>query len=304
MSVVDTFLPAVSADSRPVLRARLGSFGFVYNPRTGKIETYRAGRKDLAHLTIAWGTTSGELDIHLAWGHEDAMIGAGDKRYESLVKISPADLEQLGIRVTRLIKDGLEPRLMAVYRKYSPAWLALRRYLIVFVKEEELRAWFGRAAPRIRGKYQLEAEQIVDPANYPAGFADSIYRPSVLHEIREPAAEIPVSAVRIRDGEVVMDETITLRHTLGPDGTVGWWGTKQSDLESVAHWSTTLMTELLLSIFGGDYGAKLERILIGLGVDLQERTQILSKVASDIVGPAISAAPRNSELASRGSIST
>jgi hypothetical protein len=288
----------------PALRVRLGDFGVIYNQRTGKLEIYRADRKDLAHLTVAWGTKSGELDIHLTRGHESAMVGAGGKDYESLVRIPRTALEQVGIRVQRIVDESLVPQLMAIYRKYRPGWFGRRGYTIVFVEGDELRAWVGRAAPRVRGKYQLEADRIVDPANYPPSFVDSIYYPSVLDEIRDLALDIPVSAIRSRRGKVVSRDTITLRYTLGPDGTFGWWGTRQSDLRSAVRWSMAVISEIVLSIFGADYEMKLERILVGLGVDAEERARILRTVTSDIIASATLRAQPSSAHAFRESIST
>lgn len=131
-------------------------------------------------------------------------------------------------------------------------------------------SWLQRAAPRSRGKYRVKPEQIVDSANYPPSFADSLYYPTVLYELRELAGDVPVTAVRIERRRRVSRDTITLRYTLGPDGTVGWWGTKHSALGPVFRWSAAVLAEVVVSFIGAEHANKIERILLGLGVEVEE----------------------------------
>jgi hypothetical protein len=172
---------------------------------------------------------------------------------------------------------------MEAYRKYRPGWLGHRGYTVMFFEGDELLAWVRRAAPRVRGKYRLKPEQIVDPANYPAGAADAFYYPSILDELRDLGEEVPVSAVRFRRGRVIDRDAITLRYTLGPDGTVGWWGSKHSALGSAFRSSAVVLADVFLSLLGSDHAAKIERILIGLGVETDDRARIIRTVATILV---------------------
>jgi hypothetical protein len=207
------------------------------------------------------------------------MSGEGAKTYEPLVRIAPAELSRLGLRVNSIVQRST-PTLLAGYRKFRPGWLGHRSYFIVFVEGDEWLEWMRRVAPKIRGKFELRPEQIIDPKAYPASFAGSIYCPTILDEIREEGKELGVTAIRVRHRRVVGRDSITLRYTLGPDGTVGWWGMKHGSVGAMHRLSTELLSELIVGLLGPDHASKVERILTGLGVPEEKGRKVLRAVSS------------------------
>src|SRR5258708_35133575 len=80
---------------------RIADWGLSLNLASGKAQVYRANRPDLAHLTISWKRKNGEvsdyLDVHLTYGHEQALAArTSNKDWRPFARIPIPKLERLG----------------------------------------------------------------------------------------------------------------------------------------------------------------------------------------------------------------
>jgi hypothetical protein len=255
------------------MACRIGDWVFSLSPGPGKLEVLKAGRPDLAHLTIFWGTKSGQLDFHLTHNHQQKMSGFAEKEWTPLIAIDQRDLERWGLLISQTIASKVVPEVLAVHRKFRPGWLGHRGYLVMLAEPDEMMGWMRRVAPKSRGKYRIRPEQFLDPVNYPTGLVGNIYDPKVLKDLREELAEagsdrpdILISAMRVHRRRVVPQDQIWLKYALGHDGTWGWWGTRYADFAPVRRLILKTFEDFLTPLLRPEHLDKFDQIVAGLGI--------------------------------------
>lgn len=256
---------------------RFGTWGINVNFLNGTLELYRANRPELAHLTVFWKTRSGEIDVHLTFGHESAMSGDGPKLHEPLCRFRPEQVGALGQKANEVAEQITRKHLLQHYKRFRPGWLARNGYLILIVERDAAFEWLKRAFPQRKRKFRLDPETAFEASNLPAGFLDSIYEPEVLHVLREEGvrvgpmhdSEVAVQAVRYRGGTGTEDN-IYLSYTLGPDGSVGWWGMTNSDAERLHRRLAARLFDWAVPLVHPSHLELFEKVVVGLGIEEDE----------------------------------
>lgn len=143
----------------------------------------RRDRSDLPHLTVLWGTLSGEFDVHLKW--EDGR----PEPYQSLAKVPATTL-------TRAFQTWLAPEverlrrwLLTTERRFRPGWLARQGYRVFWVPHEDVIARLQELAPKRRKKHQVNLDHLLGPQGLPRLVAENLYDPRILHHLPTLAAE-------------------------------------------------------------------------------------------------------------------
>jgi hypothetical protein len=285
--------------SKQRLDLRVGDWGFSLNLKSGKFEVYRAGRHDLAHLTVAWRTGSGDIDVHLTFGHEAAMRGAGKKRWVPVFKIPRASLEAAGVHVGAAAERVMLPHLRRNYRRFRPGWLAHRSYFVTVAGEEPMLDWLLGIAPRKRGKYRFESRRLLDPEAYPPELVDGTYDPRVLHWLEDRERRLPVSALRVRRRQIVRADGILLYYVAASNVTAGWYGIKQRDVQSMSRETCRSLFDSIVPLVKPEHADKWDQIVSGLGMDDHEGPRELSHGVRQFLR-----APRNpiGQAAERGEV--
>ncbi|MFH0980413.1 MAG: hypothetical protein V2A79_02610 [Planctomycetota bacterium] len=247
---------------------------------TGKLELYRAHRPELAHLTVLWKTKSGQIDVHLTYGHEAAMSGPGPKTHEALIQVYRDELEALGTRANEVMQQFVLEQLAAKYHRFRPGWLARNGYVVQVVAKKVVLDWLAGLAPKRRGKHRLDPETAFDLEQVPSEFLGEAYDPGVLHVLREegvrtqpaPDADVSVCAVRPRRGKAAAD-TIMLSYMLGLDGRVGWWGMANSDALRLQRVLLARFFDWAIPLVRPHHGEAFEKLVVGLGLDESSESQ-------------------------------
>lgn len=238
---------------------------------SGKLVLSRANRPDLAHLTIFWGTASGELDIHLTHEHERAMVDREPKVHDPIAIFTKAELETAGLRAQETI---VNPRtiafLKAKYRKWRPGWLAANGYILTVSNREQVISWGKSVLPKKRGKYRFDREKL-DPSHV-AGELVVQCDPRALHcgaELQGTTGgpTFPVQAIRVVRGRIVAEDAISLNYTRGPDGTTAWWGAKHGDLHAFARQLGAVVFDRAIPLVRPEHADKFETIVRGMGLE-------------------------------------
>lgn len=254
------------------LRFGTDEWGFVLNLNTGKFEVYRTNRPDLAHLTIMWGTRSGDLDVHLTYRHEGSMADGNPKDYVPLFTMSRALLEAAGIAYSENSERIMIPHLRRTYRKFRPGWLAHQNYFVTVFDNEMMMKWFRDLAPKRGRKYRFDPRRL-DPQHYPPEMLDCMYDPHVLHYLEEDELKAPVSASRIRRGHIVKEDGILLYFMSLPDGTTGWYGMKQRDVTAMMRDQMRYVFDKLVPLVQPGHADIWEKVVRGLGMNDFEGTR-------------------------------
>ena len=250
----------------PRFDAAFGEWRMHVNFTTGKLVVSRANRPELAHLTVQWVTASGELDVHLKYAHEGGPA-EGPPRYESIARIPLAALEPAGEAFGELMRRECLADMLAVYRKYRPGWLSHRGYIVLLMSEDDMRDWIGRIAPRTRGKYRVDPTTAFHPSNAPPSLQHEFYDARILWEHDLQESKLPVSLMRRRRLRSAVENSMLLSHTLGPDGTVAWWGTKNDDALRLGRRINAKLFDLAIPHVTAEHREKFELIVKGLGLD-------------------------------------
>ncbi len=256
---------------------RFGSWGINVNFVNGTLELYRANRPDLAHLTVLWKTRSSEVDVHLTFGHEAAMLGSGPKLHEPLFRFRLEELDALGHGANVVAEQITRKHLLQHYKRFRPGWLARNGYMILVVERDVAFQWLKQTFPQKKRKFRLDPETAFKTENLPAEFLEEIYEPRVLHILRENGvrvgpmhdAEIAVQAVRYRSGNSAEDN-IFLSYTLGPDGTVGWWGMTNRDGERLHRTLAARLFDWAVPLVQTGHVELFEKVVAGLGLEEDE----------------------------------
>lgn len=145
----------------------------------------RRDRPDLPHVTILWGTASGEFDIHLKW--EDGR----DEPYESVARL-PMD------SVSRVFDETWTAPWMDVVqwviensRTYRPGWLRKNGYVIFWVEPAEYLAWLQVQVPWRKRKYRLDLNRLASTEAVRELAEGRFYDPALLHVLPEMGVEMP-----------------------------------------------------------------------------------------------------------------
>jgi len=239
-----------------------------------KLVIARRGRPELAHLTASWGHASGEVDVHLTFGHEAAMTGDVEKDHQSLFVVTPDTLRIAGEASERLTNGLMMPFVLRRHRRYRPGWLARSGYVVVAAGDEERGQLLNLVAPKARGKVRVDLRALVDPATHLAVLSENVFPPEILSHpefaalVRGPYRHpLPVTAVRVRGGRVADRDTIHLTH--GPDfrGVTGWCGIMNGHTVAFARQISGFMYEWLAPRVGSRHAEMLDRIVVGMALD-------------------------------------
>jgi len=277
-------VPETGLFDQPI-RFGIGEWGFILNLNTGKFVVYRTKRPDLAHLTIMWGTRSGDLDVHLAYRHEGAMADSKPKDYVPLFTMSKASLEAAGMAYSENAERIMIPYLRRAYRKFRPGWLAHRNYYVTVLGNEIMMKWLRDLAPKRRRKYRFDPRRL-DPEHYPPEMLESVYDPRILHYLEGDELKVPVSATRVRRGHIVKDDGIQLFFMAGPNGTKGWWGMKQRDLHAMMREQVRYAFDKLVPLVQPEHADIWEQIVAGLGMeDFKESRSFAHTVRQFLTDP-------------------
>lgn len=180
----------------------------------------RRDRTDTPHLTLLWGTRSGELDLHLKW--EDARA----EPYEPLFKI---DKEKLAASVAAVF--GPEAEAMVAFwrertRAYRPGWLRRNGYVVTWLPHDRLLAHVREQVPRRKRKYRLDFPRLVSPEVMGGLALDNIYDPEILHvlPVMKAAGEIAEEPIQVYAQRLSERSSGTIHLSYHPwEGRAGRW---------------------------------------------------------------------------------
>jgi hypothetical protein len=135
----------------------------------------RRDRTDTPHLTLLWGTRSGELDLHLKW--EDGR----PEPYEPLFKI---DKETLAGALAGAV--GPEVGAMVAFwrdgtRAYRPGWLRRNGYVVTWLPPDTVMTHLREEIPRRKRKYRLDFPRLVSAEVMGRLALGNVYDPEILH---------------------------------------------------------------------------------------------------------------------------
>lgn len=252
----------------------LADWGMSLNTNSKKFELYRAKRPDLAHLTLSWGTASGDVDVHLTYEHERAMKDDGEKDWRPLFRLTREDLAAFDLALPRWMEhllSGYDSR----YRRFRPGWLNRNGYLIHFVPKAKIVAWGSALAPRRGGKHRLDPTAFLDPSRHPAAFRESLYTADILHDIDGSTEAHPIQAFSV-DG--CLDRTILLGRRLGH---TGWWGMTYADSQAISNRVLTALFDVVVARRRPEHADAFEKLVAGLGLEEAEATR---DIAAEVRG--------------------
>lgn len=177
----------------------------------------RQDREDLPHLTISWNNLSGEIDVHLT-----PRRPAGDDDRESIAKVREADVrayfESIGKELVELAKCSLLRILWGV----RPSWLAKNYYYLVGPKKESIEKWLRRAAPKLRGRYRLDASILRKVPEH------VLYYPSA-RRFAEFGQQGQIYAVRRKGHD--KGHVLILTNLIWPEGSATWIAIDYGDMQ-------------------------------------------------------------------------
>lgn len=96
-----------------------------------KLVIFRNDRKELPHLTISFGNSSGEIDIHLT-----IETAGAEKHYESVGKIREEDFIKALESAAQIQLNAVSKSLHTIVR-VKPEWLIKKRYAISYFDQDE-----------------------------------------------------------------------------------------------------------------------------------------------------------------------
>ena len=183
---------------------------------TGRRDERRTGTP---HVTIMWGTASGEFDVHLKYA---------DDRYESLLRTNAERLFHPLIEPMKHFQADLEAFVRRCAKAYRPGWLGRNGYLIHWIPEPEYLAFIQEFAPVKRGRHRVDVGALEAEAT--ARFSETLYGTGALHAVPRIDAE-RASSGRLQVGALCLARR---RKKRGPDLMLNydperrrggyWWG--------------------------------------------------------------------------------
>ncbi|MGH7328158.1 MAG: hypothetical protein ACREJX_07380 [Polyangiaceae bacterium] len=246
---------------------RIGDWGFYLSFMSGKLEIYRASRPDLAHLIVAWGTASEELDIHLTFDHEQAGANRDAKKWESILRLPKSVVETHAEALGASSEELFASHFSRIYRRYRPGWLARNDYWVLAADADTLLDWIRRTAPKSRAKYRIDFDRLKNGFDLTDELARRIVDPYVLHEdlLREPG--LTVQVMQLKKGRVRQERGLLLSYALGPDGRPGWWGMRVDEFRTAYTRFLSEVVERLRPFLTTEVEAKFELIAAGIGLN-------------------------------------
>lgn len=247
---------------------RVGAWGIHVRPPF--VEIYRAGREDVAHLSMFFQTHNGELDFHLTYGHEQATRGEqASKRRVQLLKVPFAKAEEAGLAAGVAIERAAHEWGRSEFRRFRPGWLRRNGYLVALAAREDVAEMWSTITPKRRGKYRVSTSWETAVANHVASF--ELYDPSVLHTLRAEGVRAGLMSdsvfvvTAVRPGEPVARHIALSYDTFGRDR--GWWGVTH---RSVLRMQRRLLIEFLKWLHLNStphHRDAWENVVVGLGLN-------------------------------------
>jgi len=180
-----------SVEKRGSLRASWLGLAFSLSDRMLVVSRKRPSAS--IHLTILWGTASGELDIHL----KREPVAPGEDPYMPLVRISAERLACAGEHFNASF-EPMALSMMAHWRPVRPGWLERNDYGLTLIEREPPEELLRPFAPRRHhGKHQLTFAPLSDP-QYAAKFADRHFFARILHILDPDSVQLPIRATSTR----------------------------------------------------------------------------------------------------------
>lgn len=253
----------------------LAEWRFSLNLSSGKFEVLRAGRPDLAHLTISWRNKSESLDIHLTYDHEAASRGEVPKSWDPILSKPLSEVRSLAEAMVNGMRGFFEFA-SACNRKYRPGWLADRGYRVSFMSREHARHLVKEGLPRRRRKYRFEPERVLNDDL--VEIVKDNQDPRILSTADKSSIAMPIFVRRpLRPGRHSADQ-IVITHRIGPDGKgEGWWGMSARAHESMLRRFAQLLSDELLPRITPAFAEPTEKIIQGLGLGESPETQGLAR---------------------------
>jgi hypothetical protein len=145
-----------------------------------KLVIGRNDRADLPHLTISWRNPTAEIDIHLT-----TRVRGGAVYHEPLGRIAESDLARVADSFGEELSKALVSKITTL-RKVRPGWLARNGYWLLHLPEGMQDKLVNNLAPKSKrhGKWTRVVEtDFLEKFAHSSEVTDSIYHPSVLHEL-------------------------------------------------------------------------------------------------------------------------
>lgn len=143
--------------------------------RDDRLVLGRRDRPESPHVTLLWGTRSGELDLHLKWQN------GRPEPYESLFKVDKGDLGRALAQAFGPEAKGMVEAWGRRSRAYRPGWLRRNGYWIVWLPGAALRDQLKQHVSFRKRKYRLDFQRIVSPEVMGGLAMDNLYDPEILH---------------------------------------------------------------------------------------------------------------------------
>jgi len=155
----------------------------------------RNDRSDTPHLLASFGNPSNEIDIHLTW-----RTSGTQGEYQPIAKIPESAISSVFERLIPEFQKATVQHINRV-RPVRPGWLAKKGYLISYLDDDAERKMIEMFAPR--RKYHSKWERVLRAAGLEDYInselpGETIFLPSVLHELKETKYSKPVLVARVR----------------------------------------------------------------------------------------------------------
>ncbi len=200
----------------------------------GRREKGSDGAPRYPHLTIAWATASGELDIHLKYEARQ-----GDDRYESLLRRPVLELAEAFVERFEECSLALALDFEAKGRFFRPGWLWKQGYAVMWISPEDLLGYVNEwLPPKRRKKYDFAGRPFINHARMLEVADRHLYHPEILHVLRDHpvlwAGDRPPQVYahhrfqrrgRRRRPDLVLSPRLT------PTGRLRWMGHRRGDMD-------------------------------------------------------------------------
>lgn len=214
--------------------------------RSAKLIIFRNDRNDTPHLTISWENPSKEIDVHLKSrslgnqeSHRELAVIHEREFVKLLTSMKPTFLKSVSLNQSKI-------------RKVRPGWLGHRGYAVFYMDDNEKSRMIDRIAPlrKHHGKWERIPDlRAFDEWVHSPEAINSIYHPSILHDIAADGCEESIIAGRIRGRH--KPQFIPLRLVRIPDGR-SFWIRFDGLGESMAVVSETFIFSCLKLLLPGD----------------------------------------------------
>lgn len=262
----------------------------VFSLSERKFVIARRGRPELAHLTVGWGHPSGAIDVHLTFGHEDAMATAEPKDHRLLFVVTADMLRKAGAAMDGASRVLFVPFFVNRYRRFRPGWLERHGYAVSLLERETLQSVLEQLAPWERRKYRIDLGGLRNPAVF-AHLGETLYHPDVLHcsDIialgKGPPGQASVMAVR--PGTPSVTDSIVLHHGPDPRGVHGWCGFTSTDVQALSTELGRVFYAWVAPRVSPQHAEAFERVVEGLALkELEDLRPIVDGLTAFLRDPA------------------